>query len=218
MKTAYFTEENIDDRAQSMLAGIRDRVRVRDITIEPRNSALLILDVQRYFSDSGSHAFIPSLPPVIGRIEELETAYTAAGLPVILTRHINTEQDAGLLGTWWKDLIRAGTGYSEIVPGLVSEGSLILEKAQYDAFHGTRLEKALRERGVSQVVVTGVMTHLCCETTARSAFVRGFSVFLPVDATATYNEDFHFGSLLNLSHGFGVPVLASDILAALEGA
>jgi len=218
MKTAYFTEDNIDDRAQAMLSGIRDRVKVRDIQVEPRHSALLILDVQRYFSDPDSHAFIPSLLPVIARIEEMEAAYTAAGLPVVLTRHVNTQEDAGLLATWWKDLIRAGTRYSEIEPALISPGSIVIEKTQYDAFHGTRLEEELRERGVSQVVVTGVMTHLCCETTARSAFMRGFTVLIPMDATATYNEDFHFGSLLNLSHGFAVPILTRDLLAALEGA
>jgi isochorismate hydrolase len=216
MKTAYFTEETIDARAEAMLAQVRDRVRVRDIRFEPRESALLILDVQRYFSDPDSHAFIPSLPPVIPRIEELEAAYTAAGLPVILTQHVNTDDDAGLLLTWWKDLIRAGTAYGEIVPELVSADSVVLEKTQYDAFHGTDLERMLRERGVAQVVVAGVMTHLCCETTARSAFVSGFKVFLPVDATATYNEEFHFGSLLNLAHGFAVPVLTRDLLSSLE--
>jgi isochorismate hydrolase len=216
MKTAYFTEETIDARAEAMLAQVRDRVRVRDIRFEPRESALLILDVQRYFSDPDSHAFIPSLPPVIPRIEELEAAYTAAGLPVILTRHVNTDDDAGLLLTWWKDLIRAGTAYGEIVPELVSADSVVLEKTQYDAFHGTDLERMLRERGVAQVVVAGVMTHLCCETTARSAFVSGFKVFLPVDATATYIEEFHFGSLLNLAHGFAVPVLTRDLLSSLE--
>jgi isochorismate hydrolase len=216
MKTAYFTDDTIDARAEAMLAEVRDRVRVRDIAFEPRQSALLILDVQRYFSDPGSHAFIPSLPPVISRILDLEAAYTSAGLPVILTRHVNTDEDAGLLMTWWKDLIRAGTAHGEIVPGLVSPNSVVLEKTQYDAFHGTDLERMLRESGVSQVVVAGVMTHLCCETTARSAFVSGFTVFLPVDATATYNEDFHFGSLLNLAHGFAVPVLTKDLRSRLE--
>jgi bifunctional isochorismate lyase/aryl carrier protein len=216
MKKAYFTEDNIDSVAGAMLEEVRRRVRLREVPFEPRKSALLILDVQRYFSDPGSHACIPSLPPVLSRIREIEASYSAAGRPVILTRHINTDEDAGLLATWWKDLIRSGTGYDEIVPGLRSEESIVLEKAQYDAFHGTDLEGILRERGVSQIVVTGVMTHLCCETTARSAFVRGFTVFLPVDGTATYDRDFHFGSLLNLSHGFAVPVLMGHLRACME--
>lgn len=216
MKTAYFTDETIDSRAAGLLEEVLSRVRPRDIRFEPRKSALLILDVQRYFSDPASHAFIPSLPPVVERIKEVESGYVAAGLPVVLTRHLNTDEDAGLLGRWWKDLIRPGTSFGEIVPGLEQEAAMVLDKTQYDAFHGTDLERILVDGDVSQLVVTGVMTHLCCETTARSAFVRGFTVFVPVDGTATYNEDFHFGSLLNLAHGFAVPVLCRDLLQVLE--
>jgi len=216
MKTAYFTYETIDSKAADMLAEVSDRVKPSGIPFEPRKSALLVLDVQRYFSDPASHAFVPSLPPVIEKIKEIQAGYVAAGLPVILTRHLNTDGDAGLLGTWWKDLIRPGTDHGEIVAGLEPEGSTVLIKTQYDAFHGTDLERILKQRDVSQVVVTGVMTHLCCETTARSAFVRGFTVFIPVDGTATYNEDFHFGSMLNLAHGFAVPVLTGDLRRSLE--
>ena len=65
-------------------------------------------------------------------------------------------------------------------------------------------------------MIAGVLTHLCCETTARSAFVRGFKVFFTVDGTATYYEDFHRATLLNLSHGFAVPVLVDDIRKKME--
>jgi isochorismate hydrolase len=60
------------------------------------------------------------------------------------------------------------------------------------------------------------MTHLCCETTARSAFIQGYVVFFVVDGTATYTESFHRGSLLSLSHGFAVPILVDEILGAFK--
>jgi isochorismate hydrolase len=60
------------------------------------------------------------------------------------------------------------------------------------------------------------MAHLCCETTARSAFVRGFEVFFVVDATATYNRQFHQSTLINLAHGFAIPVLTQEVLDALR--
>jgi isochorismate hydrolase len=60
------------------------------------------------------------------------------------------------------------------------------------------------------------MAHLCCETTARSAFTRGFEVFFLVDGTASYNRDFHQASLLNLAHGFATLLLTGEALAALE--
>ncbi|MCL0073039.1 isochorismatase family protein, partial [Dehalococcoidia bacterium] len=96
----------------------------------------------------------------------------------------------------------------------LSQG-VVIEKSQYDAFYETPLDEMLREKGVTQIVICGVMSHLCCETTARSAFVRGFEVFFTVDGTATYTEAFHRATLLNLAHGFAVPVLTHEILDKL---
>ena len=68
-----------------------------------------------------------------------------------------------------------------------------------------------RGQQVTDVVITGVMTHLCCETTARSAFVRGYRVWFPVDGTATFNLDFHLGTLRALAHGFASIPLVRDV-------
>ena len=93
---------------------------------------------------------------------------------------------------------------------------IVLKKSQYDAFYDTSLEDVLKKNRVSQVVICGVMTHLCCETTARSAFMRGFEVFFTVDGTATYNKNFHLATLLNLSHGFATPTLVNELLTSLR--
>ena len=93
----------------------------------------------------------------------------------------------------------------------------LIQKSQYDAFYQTQLEGILRDRQVTQVVICGVMTHLCCETTARSAFMHGFEVFFPVDGTVTYRLEYHRASLLNLAHGFASIVLMKNILQAIQG-
>ena len=90
----------------------------------------------------------------------------------------------------------------------------LFRKASMMPFIRRDLEKLLREKGVTQVVICGVMTHLCCETTARSAFMRGFEVFFPVDGTATYNLAFHRASLINLAHGFATIVLMKDTIGS----
>ena len=74
----------------------------------------------------------------------------------------------------------------------------------------------LGKLGVETVIVTGVMTHLCCETTAREAFVRGFNVVFPVDGTLTQNRLFHEATLRNLSHGFAVTPLLREVLEWLS--
>lgn len=72
----------------------------------------------------------------------------------------------------------------------------------YIPFLGTNLEETLSEMGAKEVIVTGVMTNLCCETTAREAFVRGFRVFFSTDATATSSADLHDATLKNMAYGF----------------
>ncbi len=135
--------------------------------------------------------------------------------PVIFTRHLNTPEDAGMMARWWRDLLTRDHPHAGLAPELAAVAGTVIEKSQYDAFYQTDLDARLRSAGVTDVVVTGVMTHLCCETTARSAFVHGFRVWFAADGTASYNPDFHLAALRNLSHGFAAPVLVSDLLEAL---
>jgi nicotinamidase-related amidase len=177
-------------------------------------AALLILDMQKYFLDAGSHAFVPDSAAIVGNLAGLARRFGAAGRPVIMTRHSNTEADAGMMGRWWDDLVEPGSPGAELEPLLEGLSTAIVDKAQYDAFHGTSLEAILRDSGSEQVVVTGVMTHLCVESTARAAFIRGFAVFLPADCTATYNREYHAATLLNLAHGAAAIVTFSELMEA----
>lgn len=215
-KECYFTEENIYQKAHDMLAEIEGLRARHKQTLSRDHSALLILDMQRYFLEETSHAFIPAANAIISGIARLIEAYSGEGLPVIFTRHFNSEANAGMMARWWQGLIMEDDPLSEIIPQFDSSNYVEIEKSQYDAFYQTRLEKILRQQAIDQVVICGVMTHLCCETTARSAFVRGFEVFFPIDGTASYNEAFHRATLLNLAHGFAVPVLIDEIIAALS--
>jgi len=213
-REAYFTRETIREKSRAMLDGLDSlRARHTDIAFRRERSALLVLDMQEYFLRPTSHAFIPSAPAILPNLQSLIANFRSSNLPVVFTRHLNTDADAAMMLRWWRDVIRADSPDSVLCPALDSSVGVLIEKPQYDAFYKTSLEDLLRGRGVEQVVITGVMTHLCCETTARSAFVRGFDVFFCVDGTATYRGELHRASLLNLSHGFAVPVLAEAITA-----
>lgn len=216
MRKCYFTSRFIHEKSWKMLQKLERYREGRKIDFKHRHSALLILDMQRYFLDESSHAHIPSALAIIPGVKSLMDAFLKNKLPVILTRHLNTKKDANLMGKWWKDLITEENPLSEIIPELKHPDAIVIKKTQYDAFYRTSLEDLLRKKGIIQIVITGVMTHLCCETTSRSTFVRGFEVFFTVDGTATYNEDFHRATLLNLSHGFAIPVLCEEIKEQLE--
>jgi isochorismate hydrolase len=216
-KETYFTAASIRTTSLDILENLQEYRRRRShIHLRPEASALLVLDVQTYFFDEASHAYIPSSLAILPRIVNLVHRYTTCDLPVIFTRHLNTTQDAKLMAIWWKDLISPESLSGQLVPELDTSGGVMLTKSQYDAFFETPLEEILRAKRIRQVVICGVMTHLCCETTARSAFMRGFEVFFTVDGTATYTLAFHQAALLNLAHGFAVPMLVEEVLAAFQ--
>lgn len=216
-KEPYYTSETIKENSQKLLSFVEPlRQRHSDIVFRPEKAALLVLDLQEYFLQDTSHAFIPSAPAILPRISKLIAAFRSTDHPIVITRHINTPKDAGMMSKWWRDLInpKSARSHNTIIANITKP--IYLNKTQYDAFHQTSLENILHELKIKQVIICGVMTHLCCETTARSAFMRGFEVFFTVDGTATYNEELHRASLLTLSHGFVIPVLIEELLAAME--
>lgn len=216
MKTNYFTLKDINDQARGFADKLPESSKTHKPNFKPHESALLILDMQSYFLDSASHAFIPSAVAIVPGIKKLAREYYANNLPVLFTQHINTPEDAGAMSRWWRDLITIENPLSAIIRDFDFSNRYVIRKSQYDAFYQTNLEDILKSKGVSQIVVSGVMTHLCCETTARAAFVRGFDVFFLIDGTATYNEDHHLATLLNLSHGLAAPVLTYEIMVAVN--
>ncbi|MBN2135881.1 MAG: isochorismatase family protein [Acidobacteria bacterium] len=216
MKEKYWQENTILDINREMYRMIEDSVKIKPLGNPYKNSALLVLDAQRYFLDEESHSFIPSAAGVLPGLRLLIDKFIEMKHPVIFTRHLNTDEDAGQMASWWKDLIREENPISEISSDIIIEGSPVIRKTQYDAFYETGLDVILREKKIEQVIITGFMTHLCCETTARSAFVHGYKVIFPVDGTATYNRKFHLATLRNLAHGFAMISTVSDILGADE--
>ncbi|KAI3754069.1 hypothetical protein L2E82_26185 [Cichorium intybus] len=163
----------------------------------PKTSVLLVIDMQNHFSAIAK----PIIPSIAATIDICRRA----SIPVIFTRHCHkSPADHDMLGEWWgSDLIIDGTPDSELIPEIGRrEEELVVEKNTYIGFRGTQLEERLKGMGVEEVIVTGVMTNLCCETTARETFVRGFRVFFSTVATATSSEEFHQATLMNMAYGF----------------
>lgn len=117
-----------------------------------------------------------------------------------------------MLKKWWGDIITKDNDHYCLTDELYFQDAPIIKKTQYDAFYKTELNKLLKKYKVKQLVITGVMTNLCCETTARRAFVEGYEVIFVIDGTATQNEIMHRATLLNLSYGFAIPVLTEDLI------
>lgn len=182
------------------------------------SSALLVIDMQNFFIEESSHAFIPSAGSIVPNINKLTGLYAELGLPVIFTRYAVAEaDDVRTMERWWDDILMDGDPLSDLHSSIsVPEQSRTVRKSTYDAFHGTGVKSFLEKRGVGTVVVTGVMTNLCCETSARSAFVNNFNVYFVIDANATMNEALHLSALKSIAHGFGVLTGTEELIEALK--
>lgn len=212
MKEKYFSSETIDSKSKEMLEQVKSVIpKLKEQEFIPEKSALLVIDMQRYFCDEASIPFVPSAPAIIPKIKMLSDKYLSKNLPVIFTKQMNTPQDAGMMAKWWKHVISPESEMCEISPEFSTDKSIVLDKTQYDSFYNTELESILKEKGVSQLVLTGLLTHLCCESTARGAFIRGFETFYCVDGMVTYKEIFHVSSMINMAHGCSSLVLTEDI-------
>ena len=214
-KEEYFTPDNIAREAAAMANALPINGRAAAFSLT--NATLLIIDMQRYFLCARSHAFLPAAPAIIPNINSLIEAFRNATRPIVFTRHANSAQDAGQMAVWWRELLTRDHPLGDIETTLHFHKDPIIKKTQYDAFFNTDLESRLRQSNTKQLVITGVSTHLCCESTARSAFGRGFAVFIPIDGTATLNRELHSASLSGLAHACAVPVLTGDLIAAAPG-
>jgi isochorismate hydrolase len=171
--------------------------------------------MQHYFLDPGSHAFVPSAPELVPGVLRLIDAFALRARPIFFTRHGNTPDDGSAMTRWWGGVLEKGSAHWPLDKGLADHApaSQIIDKTRYDAFCATDLEMRLQNAAVGALHICGVMTHLCCETTARSAFVRGYEVFMVADATATYHYDLHLGALRGLAHGFARIAWTKDYVA-----
>lgn len=216
MKEKYYSAKTIDEQAKEFCEKLRVFREKHPIKIYPEKAALLVIDMQDFFAVQESHAFVPSMLAIIPRIKKLQDLFLAKGLTVIQTWHGNTNEDAGQMYKWWQSMLASNDPLVKIIEELQDSRVEIIHKTRYDAFWNTDLDVKLKRHEIGQIIVTGVMAHLCCETTARAAFVRDFEVFFGVDTTATYNKEFHLSTLTNLAHGFAIPILAEEIAAAIE--
>ena len=170
-------------------------------------TALLVIDMQEYFRSMVMH-IIPNLKRLISVCRESD-------IPVVYTQHghDDPDQDGGMLGEWWGELILTGSEGATILPELKPlPGEKVAAKNRYSAFHNTDLDEHLINIGIKDIIISGVMTNLCCETTARDAFVRDFRVFFLADGTATAGDEYHLATLRNLAYGFAYILTCDEVI------
>ncbi len=185
--------------------------RERKAMVNPEQAVLLVIDMQNYF-----HRIIQ---PVLKNLSRVIQSCQQKEVPIIFTQHGHTHppSDGGVLGEWWGEVIRHGTDDWKFIPEMkIDSKDIILPKKRYSAFFETELDTILRAKGIQDLIISGVMTNLCCETTARDAFMRDYRVFFLIDGTATRKEDHHLATLKNLGFGFAYLITCDELIQNLK--
>ena len=139
------------------------------------NTALLIIDVQRALCSGEWAAF--DIERVLERINALGARARAAGVPVLLVKH----EEAGPL--------RADSAGWQLAEALdTAPADLRVRKTTPDSFHRTELQRLLQGRGVDALVVCGLQSDFCVDTTVRRALALGYHVTLAADAHTTLDN------------------------------
>jgi nicotinamidase-related amidase len=164
----------------------------------------------------------------------LLAAFRAIGAPVVYTRFLATAERS-LLWRWspqcappvrccHRGVARTYTDAegalecTDVVAELApAPGDLIIDKFGYGAFHGTPLSDLLRQRGIGSLVITGTVTQICVEETAREAFHHGFATTVVSDAVSSFAPDLHAATLKNFAMKFGWVDTSDAVAAALGG-
>ncbi|MDC7787426.1 cysteine hydrolase [Rhodoplanes sp. TEM] len=194
--------------------------------------ALLIVDMQNDFVRVGAPLEVPDARATLPSHARLIAAFRAKGLPVVYTKFLSTEEPS-LLWTWSPQcappvcLCRRGVSrvYGDAAGPLdctdvVTEihpqpDDLVVEKYGYSGFHGTSLSGRLRQKGVRSLVVTGTVTQICVEDTARGAFHHGFRTTMVEDAVSSFAPELHAAALKNFAMKFGWVDSSASVVAAL---
>jgi len=188
-----------------------------DFAADPQRTALINVDMQNCFVENSPFASREG-PALLGRINRLADACRSLGVTIIHTAHVirPDRSNLGVLG----DILPV------VKTGVLDEGSfsaalhkdldvrptdIILYKPRYGSFHGTDLELILRSRGIDTIIVTGIATNVCVESTARDALFNDYYVVIVEDCVASDDRAQHDASMLLMRHRFDI-AQSADVL------
>jgi len=198
--------------------------------LDPRRTALLVIDMQNAFVAPGAPIEVPGARAIVPAINRLATELRRRAVPVIWVLHQNAPE-----GRDWERFFgcfiapqnraraaKALSGGSELQrlwPELDAQADdAVVTKNRYSALiaGASSLAEVLRAKGIDTLLIAGTKTNVCCECTARDAMMLDYKVVLLCDCTAALSDDEHLATLENVIQQFGDVMVADDALALLN--
>ena len=197
-------------------------------TIDPKKTALVVIDLQRYFMAPGMRGEVPMAREIVPNVNRLADALRAAGGQVawvinnfdaeiterwsVMMDHIFTpDRRADMLVH-----LREGGEGQPLWPELKTDPSdWHVDKQRFSAFiqGSSDLEARLRGAGLDTLLIAGTLTNVCCESTARDAMMLNFKVLMVHDANASYTDNAHNAALNGLYQVFADVVSTDEAIA-----
>jgi nicotinamidase-related amidase len=188
--------------------------------------AVLVVDMQNWFCKDldtvvrepgmGIENFKAAIPGCVRLVE----AARAAGNPVIFTRYVHMADNADEKPAAGRkrdlpatpNFLVEGTSEIDVIDELAPlPGEFVIDKSRPSSFYGTRLEPLLTAKGITSLIICGVTTNICVETTARDAHQRGYDTYVVEDATGEFEDSRHWHSLYTIAWSFGTVVTVADV-------
>jgi nicotinamidase-related amidase len=182
------------------------------LTTLDSNTAVIVIDLQKGIVNGN---FIHPIGDIIDRMRALVDFFRAKNLPVVLVNVAGRAPGRTEQGP--RNNPSLSEGWTDLLPQLDQQpNDIIVTKRSWGAFATTDLERQLKARGVTQVVVTGVATSVGVEATARQAYEQGFNVTLALDAMTDIREEAHEYSFANVFPRLGETGSTQEIISLLE--
>ena len=212
------------------LTKMRGRVHIVD-KLDPGHTALLVIDMQNFFVEEGQPLEVPSARDIVPNINRLAEATRKAGATVVWVQVMLSDE---VFREWSIFLnfrnedgrqefsgLNAGAHGHRLWHKLdVRDEDLVVEKRRYSAFiqGSSDLDSILRARGIDTLLVTGTLTNVCCESTARDAMMLNYRSVMVSDGNAAVTDFYHEASLLNMISTFGAVYSTDETIELLLGA
>lgn len=210
----------------------RGRLHVHD-RFDARSTALIVIDMQSAFLEPGAPSEIPVAREIVPNINRMAGVVRDAGGTVAWLQHTHSdnvyEDWKSFVGGTYSlevgrriiDSLKVGTDGHALWHELdVHPRDMRVSKTLFSAFlpESSDLEPRLRAQGVSTVIITGTVTNVCCDSSARDAMMKNFHVVLVSDGTAAHADAFHNASLNALAATFCDVMTTDEVVSRFASA
>jgi len=157
------------------------------ITLNPKITGLIIVDMQNDFAHPNGKLFVPEARSIVPNIKKLLDKARASNVTVIYTQDCHMKDDPEFK-IWGEHAVEGTWGFMIVDELKPEEDEIIVRKLRYDAFYGTPLDHILKVKGIKDLIIVGTVANICVLHTAGSAALRMYRVIIPVDGIAALTD------------------------------